>query len=179
MAIFARIILTISATVFITNIKTVFCGFDRGDIHRQQLVEDFLEQAGLLGAKLAVLLVQLPPKLAFDESAAAAFFDALTERTSAMVACEPRQTSWFTPGAGASLDRRRIARVAVDPAICAEAASPGGWRGLSYWRLHGSPQMYRSSYSDEALEMYAGQIRKAIDEGCQAWCICSELNHRG
>ncbi len=23
---------------------------------------------------------------------------------------------------------------------------PGGWRGLSYWRLHGSPDIYRSPY---------------------------------
>ena len=38
--------------------------------------------------------------------------------------------------------------MAADPARCDGADRPGGWRGLSYWRLHGSPVMYRSSYAD-------------------------------
>ena len=33
----------------------------------------------------------------------------------------------------------RVARVAADPAKVPAAAEPGGWRGLAYYRLHGSP----------------------------------------
>ncbi len=31
------------------------------------------------------------------------------------------------------------------------AALPGGWRGLAYFRLHGSPKPYWSSYDGDAL----------------------------
>ncbi|HVH48994.1 MAG TPA: DUF72 domain-containing protein, partial [Sphingomicrobium sp.] len=118
--------------------------------HERKLVDcddaldGFLAQAHVLGDKLAVLLVQLPPKLAFDEATAARFFAALANRSPAAVACEPRHASWFTPVADAFLNRSTVARVAADPAIFYEAGSPGGWLGLSYWRLHGSPVVYRS-----------------------------------
>jgi uncharacterized protein YecE (DUF72 family) len=31
--------------------------------------------------------------------------------------------------------------------------------------------MYRSAYSDEALDAYARQIRAALDVGASAWCM--------
>jgi uncharacterized protein YecE (DUF72 family) len=143
--------------------------------HERKLVDcqgeldAFMAQAGLLGGKLAVVLVQLPPKLAFDAQITEAFFLALRERCRAMLACEPRNTSWFSGEAAALLGELRVSRVAADPAICSEAASPGGWRGLSYWRLHGSPRMYRSSYSDRI-----GDYARALGEQATAretWCI--------
>ncbi|QIL02315.1 DUF72 domain-containing protein [Sphingomonas sinipercae] len=132
------------------------------------LVGDFLEQAHHLGNALAVLLVQLPPKLDFDAAVASAFFRDLRGRTAARIACEPRHLSWFTDQADALLDHHEVARVAADPAICEAAARPGGWRGLAYWRLHGSPVMYRSSYADRIAEVAAG-IRE--DGAPDSWCI--------
>lgn len=134
------------------------------------LIDEFLSQAGELGDKLAVLLVQLPPKLAFDAVVAKTFFTALVARTDAKVACEPRHQTWFTPEAGCLLERLRVARVAADPAICDDAASPGGWKGLSYWRLHGSPVVYRSSYLDR-VEEYASLLRQDAAAGQDVWCI--------
>ena len=131
-------------------------------------VDEFLAQAGALADKLAVLLVQLPPKLALDEAVAAGFFESLTARSSATVVCEPRHLSWFTPEADTLLESLSVARVAADPAICEAAASPGGWNGLSYWRLHGSPVIYRSSYRDR-IDAYASKLKKAASE--DAWCI--------
>lgn len=58
----------------------------------------------------------------------------------------------------------RIARVAADPPRHPAASTPGGWRGISYWRLHGSPQMYRSSYDEPALRA----LQAASGE---TWCI--------
>jgi uncharacterized protein YecE (DUF72 family) len=58
--------------------------------------------------------------------------------------------------------------VAADPARVPAAAEPGGWRGLSYFRLHGSPAMYRSSYRDGRLEGYASAVAAAPEP---AWCI--------
>ena len=132
-------------------------------------LDEFVEQAQTLGDKLSVLLVQLPPKLAFDLAVAERFFLDLTGRTSARIACEPRHLSWFDGECDDLLNRLGVARVAADPAICEAAARPGGWRGLSYWRLHGSPVIYRSSYGDR-VDMYAAQL--AADETARdVWCI--------
>jgi uncharacterized protein YecE (DUF72 family) len=131
------------------------------------LLDAFMAEAGVLGDKLGVVLVQLPPKLAFDATTAAEFFAALTSRCHAALACEPRHVSWFTGEASALLVEHRVSRVAADPAVCEAAALPGGWQGLSYWRLHGSPRMYRSSYADR-IEDYARALRSSPGE---AWCI--------
>lgn len=144
--------------------------------HEKKLVDcseeldSFAEQVAVLGEKLAVLLVQLPPKLTFHPDIAAKFFDELRARSPAQVACEPRNMSWFTPAADALLDDLRVARVAADPAICADAAAPGGWNGLSYWRLHGSPAMYRSPYGDRVIG-YAGDLKAAAQRAGDTWCI--------
>jgi uncharacterized protein YecE (DUF72 family) len=133
-------------------------------------VEAFLMQAGILGDRLSVLLVQLPPKLAFDKTVARAFFREIASRSSAIVACEPRHPSWFTPEVNAFLEQLKVARVAADPAICPEAATPGGWRNLSYWRLHGSPVVYRSSYEGR-ITRYAAELKDEAAAGRDVWCI--------
>lgn len=144
--------------------------------HERKLVDceaaldTFLAEAGALGDKLSVLLVQLPPKLAFDAETAGRFFEALAARSSAMIACEPRHAGWFTDEADRLLLETKVARVAADPARCDGAGEPGGWRGLSYWRLHGSPVIYRSSYADRIAD-YAGALRAEVEVGRETWCI--------
>ncbi|HEU0099685.1 MAG TPA: DUF72 domain-containing protein [Allosphingosinicella sp.] len=121
-----------------------------------------------LGERLALLLVQLPPSLAFEPAAAESFLTGLRALWDRDVALEPRHPSWFEPGPDALLADRRIARVAADPARVPAAAEPGGWRGLAYYRLHGSPVMYRSSYDDGRLEDLA---RRLAGAAAPAWCI--------
>jgi uncharacterized protein YecE (DUF72 family) len=140
-------------------------------VETEVLVSQFAEDVKPLGGKLAVLLVQLPPKLGFDGQLAERFFLHLRAMSEAQIACEPRNPSWFEPAADEALDRLRVARVAADPALGAAAAVPGGWRGFDYWRLHGSPKMYRSSYGEAALDAYARRIAAATREGRGAWCI--------
>lgn len=100
----------------------------------------FLDQVQELGDKLAVLLLQLPPKLQFDATIAQAFFATLCSRCPTQVVCEPRHSSWFAQSADALLRANGVARVTADPARHPDASVPGGWRGLSYFRLHGSPE---------------------------------------
>ena len=135
------------------------------------LAAAFVEETAALGPKLSVLLLQLPPKLAFDAVLAEEFLTMLAAMTSVRIACEPRHPSWFGPEAEALLDRLQVARVAADPAVVPEAAEPGGWRGLAYWRLHGTPVMYRSAYGPERLAPYAEAIAAAEAEGADAWCM--------
>jgi uncharacterized protein YecE (DUF72 family) len=144
--------------------------------HQAKLVDcaeevgEFLKQSSPLCDKLSVYLVQLPPKLAFDEAVAAKFFRTLAAQAGAKVACEPRHPSWFTPDADNLLRSLAVARVAADPAICDAAALPGGWRKLQYWRLHGSPAMYRSSY-DDRIGLYASKLKQAATADEETWCI--------
>jgi uncharacterized protein YecE (DUF72 family) len=136
------------------------------------LVSAFLEEVAPLGDKLAVLLVQLPPKLAFDAAVANEFFADLQARSGGQaIACEPRSPSWFEAEADALLAGLQVARVAADPAVVPAAAEPGGWRGLNYWRLHGSPVMYRSAYRAERLEAYAEALAEARQAGRPSWCM--------
>ena len=132
-------------------------------------VAAFLAEAGGLGGALGVLLVQLPPKLAFDAAVAGAFFTNLRQLTDVPVACEPRHPSWFAPDADALLGEHRVARVAADPAVVPAAATPGGWDGLGYWRLHGSPAMYRSSYADGRLEPLAEALAASAGSPHPRW----------
>lgn len=136
-----------------------------------ELIGPFLDEVTGLGDKLAILLLQLPPKLAFDAVLAESFLAELSPLLPARLVCEPRHPSWFEPDADALLDRFEVARVAADPACVPAAAVPGGWRGLSYVRLHGSPRMYRSSYDDGRLDDYAALIRADLDEGREVWCM--------
>jgi uncharacterized protein YecE (DUF72 family) len=128
----------------------------------------FLDEIAGLGAKLGVILVQLPPSLAYDRDTAAAFFRDLRARSPAALACEPRHPSWFTPTADAALRGLHVARVAADPPRAPKDGVPGGWTGFSYRRLHGSPKIYYSEYSPGALDDIADHLRK---EASNAWCI--------
>jgi uncharacterized protein YecE (DUF72 family) len=51
-----------------------------------------------------------------------------------------------------------------------ESARPGGWSGLVYYRLHGSPEMYASAYSDTYLDALAQTLRAAA-QAAPTWCI--------
>lgn len=134
----------------------------------EEAIAQFASEVAGLGPKLAVVLVQLPPKLAFDAAIADRFFAGLARAIPVAIACEPRNASWFTPEVDAFLAEREVARVAADPALSADSARPGGWPALAYWRLHGSPMMYRSSYADRIGEI-AGAI--AGSAAAERWCM--------
>jgi uncharacterized protein YecE (DUF72 family) len=131
----------------------------------------FLDDAAALGDRLGCVLIQLPPSFAFVPADVEPFFQALRKRYGANVAVEPRHASWFAADASELLVRYRVARVAADPARVPEAAEPGGWKGLAYWRLHGSPQVYRSPYPDTQLAALAGKIRAVEHSTHSVWCI--------
>ena len=130
----------------------------------------FAETAGL-GKKLGVVLVQLPPSLGFEDCPAVEFFEALRNRWQGAVALEPRHVSWFGADAEELMQRHRVGRVAADPVRKgALALQTGGWRGLAYFRLHGSPRMYYSAYEAEFLAGVARALA-GLPEGTDQWVI--------
>ena len=136
----------------------------------EELWDRFLAECGALGDALGPLLVQLPPSLAFDGAVVRPFFDALRERFAGGVVYEPRHPSWFQPEVEQVLIQSRIARVAADPAPVPSAAQPGGWKGLVYYRLHGSPRIYYSAYSEAYLAALAATLHEAA-RSAPVWCI--------
>ncbi len=128
----------------------------------------FLEETDGLGTKRGPILIQLPPSLTFAASIARNFFALLRDRTANALVCEPRHESWFTAEADALLVRHRVARVAADPAPVAGSGEPGGWAGLRYTRLHGSPEMYRSAYDAKTVARHA---QAATGAAVESWTI--------
>lgn len=134
-------------------------------------LDRFLAETASLGEKRGPLLVQLPPSLRFDRRAVAAFFSAFRVRYTGEAVCEPRHASWFGPPADALLADHQVARVAADPPPAAGAETPGGWDGLVYHRLHGSPRMYYSDYDAPFLAALVARIKLSINAGVPIWCI--------
>lgn len=119
---------------------------------RPEHLSSFLRQLESLKEKLGPILFQLPPSLRFEGKVVNKFLSMLRKMHSGSVMWEPRHESWFCREADDLLDEFEISRVAADPACVPAAASPGGWKGLTYYRLHGSPRRYYSAYSSEFLQ---------------------------
>jgi uncharacterized protein YecE (DUF72 family) len=133
-------------------------------------LDTFLGEVESLGKKLGPLLIQLPPSLRFDSKIVKDFFTMLRERFPGDVVCEPRHVSWFTEEAEQVLINFRVARVAADPAVVPQARQPGGWSGLKYYRLHGSPRIYYSEYSADYLQSLVVELLQD-ESSITTWCI--------
>jgi uncharacterized protein YecE (DUF72 family) len=134
------------------------------------LIDRFLAETAGLGRRRGPLLVQLPPSLEFDARISARFWNSLRARVNGPIVCEPRHSSWFTPRAEAVLVEHDICRVAADPVRAPGAGSPGGWPGLVYYRLHGSPRTYWSAYTDEYLRELRNAVVK-VPRAVDVWVI--------
>jgi uncharacterized protein YecE (DUF72 family) len=143
--------------------------------HDQQLrrarlpLERFLQESAGLGDRRGPLLVQLPPSLQYDARVAAGFFELLRERHGGPVVCEPRHPSWLSAAAERLLVKHQVARVAADPPTAPGADRPGGWPGIVYFRMHGSPRKYWSPYTPAQVEELAAALRAVPP--AEAWCV--------
>lgn len=134
-------------------------------------VERFRSEISGLGEKLGAVLVQLPPSLAFQQHTAEQFFRHFRATLAAPLACEPRHRSWFEPAAEEFLATSGISRVAADPAVVPAASQPGGDGPIAYFRWHGSPRIYYSSYDDATLRELSARLLEAADTVDVTWCI--------
>ncbi|MEJ7593115.1 MAG: DUF72 domain-containing protein [Planctomycetaceae bacterium] len=144
--------------------------------HKRRLVEtsevliNFLSEVEGLENKLGVLLLQLPPSLGFDREIAVRFFETLRSRFSGNVVCEPRHETWFTVGASRLLQTFQVGRVIADPTVVPLLDDVSGVSDTVYYRLHGSPRIYYSSYTDDDIAALVKKLRGHA-EGRTAWCI--------
>lgn len=136
----------------------------------EEAVTQFCAAAAGLRDKLAVLLVQLPPSLVFEQRAVEATFSLLRASLSATIACEARHLSWFHPEVDRLFSALGITRVLADPPIDTTLRPVTVAGQFSYLRLHGQPRVYYSSYSPEYLADLAARLEPAAN-GPGAWCI--------
>jgi uncharacterized protein YecE (DUF72 family) len=132
------------------------------------LLTQFLREIAGLGRKLGCVLVQLPPGLAYDPRTVETFFGTLRARHRGPIVCEPRHRTWFTGAADRRLEAHGVGRVAADPSCGELGDEPSGSDRIAYFRLHGSPVMYQSSYADDYLDRLAARMRAL---GGPAWCV--------
>lgn len=145
-----------------------------GRLHQTgALLDEAMQGPALLGDKLGIWLVQLPPSLALDEAAARDFFMSMRARTDAPIALEARHKSWFTDEAAALTQELALVRVIADPprggadaALLELALHPAD--EIAYVRLHGSPKIYVSAYTKKYLADLAQLVQR---RQADTWCV--------
>jgi uncharacterized protein YecE (DUF72 family) len=140
-------------------------------VQGEHALKRFLQQTSALGEKRGPVLLQLPPRLAFDKATVLDFFSMFRGLYQGTAVLEPRHVSWFGAEPDLILQEFQIARVAADPALAPQAAQPAGWPGLVYFRLHGSPRRYYSAYSQDFLLRLAEKLSCLSRLPTPAWCI--------
>ena len=133
-------------------------------------LHQFAGEVDALGHKLGCVLVQLPPKLAFNREVAAPFLDQLYVTFQCMIALEARNASWFEEDATALLREREVTRVIADPAKGQDGPHVPTTADI-YARLHGSPRIYYSSYEPDYLAQLAHDMRVHSAAGRNVWTI--------
>ena len=106
-----------------------------------------------LKEKLGVILIQTPGKMGFHLKNTERFYKLIRKTYEGPLAIEPRNLEWIKSDSQKLMKDYGVSKVIADPERC-----PGGSKtilragGLTYYRLHGSPVIYRSSYTDEYLK---------------------------
>jgi uncharacterized protein YecE (DUF72 family) len=136
----------------------------------QKVLQEFLAQIGFLGRKLGAVLFQLPPSNVFDRSRTEGFLALLRSHFPGQVVWEARHRSWFTDEPARLLRDFKINQVGADPACVAAASEPSTPASLAYFRLHGSPRIYYSSYCSDFLAELASRLKKSASR-VETWCI--------
>jgi uncharacterized protein YecE (DUF72 family) len=125
---------------FITHIKRLRVDIDS--------ISRFLTSVSVLAEKLGIILIQLPPSLAFDQNLTSDFFDLLDPHLK--YAVEVRNASYENERFFEMLRKRNMS-------LCiSETAGRFPYRetitaDFIYMRLHGREDLYISSYRDDEL----------------------------
>jgi uncharacterized protein YecE (DUF72 family) len=133
-------------------------------------LKEFIDLAQEFGEKLGPILVQTPPSLEAEDHVLD-FLEQFRELFDGSIVMEPRHSTWTDARVDLRLKELRIARVAADPAKVPALATPGGDRSITYFRLHGSPRIYWSEYTEEMLKEWVRQIREAMRSSRKVWVI--------
>lgn len=134
-------------------------------VYNDQSLARFFDEARGLKDKFKVLLIQFPPKQEFNLDACQKLIDNIRLHYSGFIVVEPRHSSWTHKEAKTFFKANQLSKVVADPERCSLPSAYENAGGITYYRLHGSPVIYRSSYDPQVLEILS-EILKDND-----WCI--------
>ncbi len=144
---------------FISHFKRLMC-----DDYSLELLESRLSG---LKQKLGPVLFQLPPQFHADPARLDAFLSRLDSRR--RYSFEFRHQGWYSDETFAVLCRHNAALCLSDHAAApAPREITADW---TYIRLHGTSGRYHGSYSDEALNDWAGFISACRKREQDVWCF--------
>lgn len=150
-------VFAVKASRYITHIKKLNDPVESSEL--------FLARARSLKDKLGPVLFQLPPglKVRLDK-----LEQILLSRPRDIRYCfEFRHTSWFCKEVYDLLRLHNCALCIADspkfPLVIQQTAD------FSYFRLHGATVLYRSRYSPQELEAWAGRIERFLNEGSDVY----------
>ena len=125
-------------------------------VNCDELLTQFINEVSALQNKLGPLLIQLPPSLDFKLKVVDNFLKLLRIQFSGHVAVEARHVSWAASEAVALLEENNIVQVIADP-VRIEIVHLKN-QPFQYYRLHGSPEIYSSSYQTTFLHHLKARV---------------------
>jgi uncharacterized protein YecE (DUF72 family) len=147
--------LTVKAPRYLTHAKRLF--------EPETAIARMKTSLDVLGDRLGVVLVQLPPDLGRDDARLDYFLGALPQEW--RVAVEFRHESWHVEEVFGLLEQHRAAYVVMSGAKlpCVLRATAG----FVYVRFHGPDEqhLYGGSYDDASLRWWADRIHEWLTQG--------------
>lgn len=109
-----------------------------------------------LGDKWKVLLIQFAGKTEFHEKKMGRFYELIRRHFEGHIVLEPRNETWVSKESLKLLKEFQVSKVVADPERCPFRHID---YGIHYLRLHGTPVIYRSSYSEKYLRKLSRELK--------------------
>lgn len=132
--------------------------FDEVDLQQCLLGINGLEK------KWGVLLLQFSAGKKFNSSRARILYKTIRSIYKGSIVLEARNLTWMSEDSLELMKKYKISKVTADPEKC-----PGDLPGpIKYYRLHGSPDIYKSDYSSDYLNDLFLEMSSHTGD---VWCI--------
>ncbi|MDR6764416.1 uncharacterized protein YecE (DUF72 family) [Flavobacterium sp. 2755] len=139
---------TVKASRFITHLKKLH--------NTTQILHSFIHKMELLGSKLGVILVQLPPYLKADTKLLETFLKELPKTNRFVI--EFRNAEWYTAEVFNLLKKHNVGFCIYE--LAGHLSPLEITADFVYLRLHGpTSDKYRGNYSGQALKKWADQCK--------------------
>ena len=125
--------------------------------------------------KLGPLLLQLPPRLRFDPTKLARFFEVLPKEFT--WALEPRNKSWMVPEAFDLLAAHGIAYTIVDEPLLPPTLGVTAKTAYIRWHGHGRDPWYDYRYSEEELAAWVPKVREVAAKADEVYGFWNNHYH--
>lgn len=127
-----------------------------------------LQDIAQLHEKWRVLLIQFPKSVNFQAHQMDKFYQVIRRNFKGAIALEARNMTWMSEESKKLMKDYNVSKVIADPEICPDFIESE----ISYYRLHGSPEIYKSDYPETYLEeLYKEFMLLQKEQSKEIWCI--------